>query len=223
MTCLSVAVTHSENLLRSRRHCLQQPSPASLALPTFHISRHSPEMQGFGRRLAVDRSFLTGETWALFCLVEKILKTRRLIARIAAIRQKNPVPAQEPPDASRGMSSGSPRWKPGDRGRVDAASAVGSVRSLPLAACQGVVRKPSARAGWCLQETPGASRGISSGSPRWKPGDHADGQWSQPARGFETGAIRKQSKGHARRRSRGSIRAGGARSVAVSFACRRIP
>ena len=76
----------------------------------------------------------------------------------------------------------------------------------------GVIRKPSARAG-----------GMSSGSPRWKPGDHAAGQWSQPARGFETGAIRKQSKGHARRRSRGSIRAGGARSVAVSFACRRIP
>ena len=114
MTCLSVVVTHSENLLRSRRHCLQQPSPASLALPTFHISRHSPEMQGFGRRLAVDRSFHTGETWALFCLVEKILKTRRLIARIAAIRQKNPVPAQEPPGASRVMSLGSPRREPGE-------------------------------------------------------------------------------------------------------------
>ncbi len=158
MTCLSVAVTHSENLLRSRRHCLQQPSPASLALPTFHISRHSPEMQGFGRRLAVDRSFLTGENRALFCLVEKILKTRRLIARIAAIRQRN----------------------------------------------------------WCEPVR-------TQGSPRWKPGDHAAGQWSQPALGFETGAIRKQSKGHARRRSRGSIRAGRARSVAVSFACRRIP
>jgi hypothetical protein len=109
MTCLSVAVTHSENLLRSRRHCLQQPSPASLALPTFHISRHSTEMQGFGRRLAVDRSFHTGETWALFCLVEKILSARRFITRIVAIRQENPVPAQNPPNASRVVSPGNPR------------------------------------------------------------------------------------------------------------------
>ena len=166
-------------------------------------------MQGFGRRLAVDRSFLTGENRALFCLVEKILKTRRLIARIAAIRQRNwcePVRTQ-----------GSPRWKPGDHARVDAAPTVGSVRSLPLAACRGVVRKPlaraacvvrkplaraacvfrkpPARAGGYRQEAPGGNRGVTltvNGHNRLgvlKPGRSVNNQKAMPGGGPAAASV----------------------------------
>ena len=47
----------------------------------------------------------------------------------------------------------SPRWKPGDRVTVDAASAALPVRSLPLAACMA----PPA------QKTPGVNRRIELG------------------------------------------------------------